>query len=60
MGKSGIYKITNPKNKVYIGQSKDIIKRWYYYKTLHCKSQIKLYNSLLKYGVFVERLNTDL
>jgi group I intron endonuclease len=51
MGKSGIYKITNPKNKVYIGQSKDIIKRWYYYKTLHCKSQIKLYNSLLKYGV---------
>ena len=47
----GIYKITNPKGKIYIGQSINIEQRWdYFYKTLNCKSQIKLYNSLLKYG----------
>lgn len=47
----GIYKITNPKGKIYIGQSTNIEKRWkYYYKTLNCKNQIKLYNSLQKHG----------
>ena len=48
---TGIYIITNPNNKIYIGQSRDINKRWYRYKRLECKSQIKLYNSFLKYGV---------
>ena len=30
--KTGIYKITNPNGKVYIGQSIDIDKRWNKYK----------------------------
>ena len=49
---TGIYKITSPSKKIYIGQSVDIEKRFRSYKNLsHCKSQIKLYNSFLKYGV---------
>lgn len=47
----GIYKITSPSNKVYIGQAVDILKRWKHYKLLLCKSQIKIYNSLQKHGV---------
>jgi group I intron endonuclease len=47
----GIYKITSPSGKVYIGESKDIFKRWYYYKKMHCVSQVHLYNSFLKYGI---------
>jgi group I intron endonuclease len=48
----GIYKITNPKGKIYIGQSTDIEYRFYgYKKIIRCKSQKKLYNSLIKYGV---------
>jgi group I intron endonuclease len=46
----GIYKITNPNGKIYIGQSIDIEKRWKYYYTLNCKGQTKLYNSLKKYS----------
>jgi len=46
----GIYKITSPTNKVYIGSSKNIEKRWRDYNILSCKSQVKLYNSLKKYG----------
>lgn len=48
--KIGIYKITSPKNKIYIGQSIELDKREYVYSLLHCKSQHKLYNSLKKYG----------
>lgn len=47
---TGIYKITSPSNRVYIGQSVDIEDRWKDYKCLDCKSQTALYNSLLKYG----------
>ena len=47
----GIYKITSPTDKIYIGQSKNIQKRWSYYKNLNCKGQQKLYKSFLKYGV---------
>lgn len=47
----GIYKITNPKKKVYIGQSTDIADRIRRYKKLHCTRQLKLYYSLKKYGV---------
>lgn len=50
MKKIGIYKITNPKGNIYIGQSKDILKRIYFYKKGKCKSQAKLFHSLLKYG----------
>lgn len=49
----GIYKITNPNNKIYIGKSKNIEKRWCFYKTYnkHIRDQSKLYNSFQKYGV---------
>jgi group I intron endonuclease len=48
----GIYKITNPKGKSYIGQSRDIEHRFYYYKlsTNWIKEQRKLYYSFIKYG----------
>lgn len=47
----GIYKITNPKGAIYIGSSKEIERRFKRYKSLKCKSQPKLYNSFVKYGV---------
>jgi group I intron endonuclease len=47
----GIYKITNPKGKIYIGQSSNIEQRFSFYKKLKCKSQHKIYNSFVKYGV---------
>lgn len=47
----GIYKITSPSNRVYIGQSVDIKSRWKSYKALNCKGQPKLYRSFKKYGV---------
>jgi group I intron endonuclease len=46
----GIYKITNPTNKIYIGQSIDIENRFSKYSYLNCKKQIRLYNSFKKYG----------
>ena len=46
----GIYKITSPSGKVYIGQSWNIEKRKNYYAKLDCKGQTALYNSLLKHG----------
>lgn len=49
----GIYKITSPSNKVYIGQSTNIEKRWKGYSTnkKKIKEQTKLFNSFRKYGV---------
>jgi len=46
----GIYKITNPNNKIYIGQSINLKKREEDYKKLRCDKQHKLYRSLKKYG----------
>lgn len=46
----GIYKITSPTNKIYIGQSINIEKRKKYYQNAHCKGQKKLYASIIKYG----------
>lgn len=46
----GIYKVTSPSKRVYIGQSVEIEKRFTAYKRLECKKQIRLYSSLLKYG----------
>jgi group I intron endonuclease len=46
----GIYKITNPKGKIYIGQTVNWKERQKSYKCYHVKGQTKLYNSLLKYG----------
>ena len=47
----GIYKITSPTGRIYIGQSVDIEKRWKYYKRLSCNKQPVIYRSLKKYGV---------
>jgi group I intron endonuclease len=47
----GIYKITSPSNKIYIGQSVNIETRFRKYKYLNCKRQTYLYNSFQKYGV---------
>lgn len=47
----GIYKISSPSQRVYIGQSIDIARRWEDYKKLQCKNQTHLYNSFLKHGV---------
>ena len=46
----GIYKITSPSGKIYIGQTRNYYKRLISYKGLHCKKQRRLYNSFLKYG----------
>ena len=48
--KGYIYKITSPKNRVYIGQTINFKVRFNQYKRLDCKKQKKLYNSLIKYG----------
>lgn len=45
-----IYKITSPTDKIYIGSTINVKKRWNKYKNLNCKPQKRLYNSLLKYG----------
>ena len=47
----GIYKITSPTNKIYIGQSIDIEKRFLTYKLLRCKTQPALYLSFIKHNV---------
>lgn len=49
----GIYKITNPKGRIYIGQSRDIEYRFSTYKKVRQRltQQPKLYNSIKKYGV---------
>jgi group I intron endonuclease len=47
----GIYKITSPTNKTYVGQSINIEKRFKQYERLDCKKQPKLYNSFSKHGV---------
>lgn len=45
----GVYKITSPSGKVYVGSSNDIANRVCSYKGLKCKNQRKLYNSIKKY-----------
>jgi len=46
----GIYKFTNPENKIYIGASKNIFKRIIHYKSHKRKLDTLFYNSLNKYG----------
>lgn len=47
----GIYKITSPTGRIYIGQSWNIDNRWKDYEnTSSVKHQRKLYNSLRKHG----------
>lgn len=45
-----IYGLFAPNNQVYIGQTTDPINRKSRYKTLTCKNQRKVYNSLLEHG----------
>jgi group I intron endonuclease len=45
----GIYKITSPTGRIYIGQTTNHIVRWNKYMKLQCKDQPSLYNSLLKH-----------
>jgi len=46
----GIYKITSPSGRIYIGQSVNIKQRFAYYKTCIRTNQRKLFNSIKKYG----------
>ena len=46
----GIYKITSPSGRVYIGQSRKVEYRKDQYRRLECKNQIKVRSSILKYG----------
>ena len=49
-GKAYIYRIKSPSGKIYVGQTTNLCKRKSYYKNLVCKTQTKIYLSLLKYG----------
>lgn len=46
----GIYKITSPTGKIYIGQSINIPQRISNYRNEKCSAQPKLYNSIKKHG----------
>lgn len=46
----GIYKITSPSGRIYIGQSVNILDRWRKYKIRGSIGQVKLHNSFMKYG----------
>jgi group I intron endonuclease len=52
---SGIYKIISPNDRIYIGQSVNFKKRFTDYKFLKCKTQRRLYNSIIKYGYLNHR-----
>jgi len=52
----GIYRITSPSNKVYIGQSSNIETRFKTYKYNACKGQPRLFNSFKKYGFETHKL----
>ena len=48
---SGIYIITSPTKRIYIGLSRDIYQRWDSYRLLcNFKAQKLLYNSIKKHG----------
>jgi len=57
----GIYKITSPNNRIYIGQSVNIEKRFISYKRLYSKNklQTKLHRSFLKYGVLNHKFEIE-
>lgn len=52
----GIYKITSPSGRIYIGQSTNIKTRFYNYrKSISCQKQRALYSSFMKYGIHAHR-----
>ena len=50
MNKAYIYKITSPSNKIYIGQTRNLVKRKSNYRRLQTIKQPAIYNSIKKYG----------
>jgi group I intron endonuclease len=48
---SGIYKITSPSGRIYIGRSYRINERWRRYKRMELKGQSRLAASFIKHGV---------
>lgn len=48
---AGIYKITSPSGRVYVGSSVNLRTRFNTYKRLCCDRQKKLYASFIKFGV---------
>lgn len=48
-GLLGVYKITSPSGRIYVG-SGDLYDRYTHYKNANCKGQPKIYNSIFKYG----------
>ena len=46
----GIYVIESPTGAIYVGQSRDVDKRWTQYRNLHCIGQPRIFNSLKKHG----------
>ena len=51
MAQSGIYKITSPSGKIYIGQSSNINRRMIEHKYNSKTKNLKLYSSIRKYGL---------
>lgn len=47
---AGIYKLTAPNGKCYIGQSVELNRRFSRYRAKMCKKQRHLYNAIKKYG----------
>lgn len=47
----GIYKITSPIGRIYIGQTNKLQRRFKRYRNLDCKGQTRLYRSFEKHGV---------
>lgn len=47
---AGIYKLTSPNGKSYVGQSVSLKKRINRYKLLDCKQQVKIFRAINKYG----------
>lgn len=45
-----IYKITSPSGKIYVGKTVNLVNRLSCYKGNHTKNQIKISNSIKKYG----------
>lgn len=50
MKKAGVYKLTSPSGKCYIGQSVDLRRRFTEYRRVEFSTQNHLYNAVKKYG----------
>jgi group I intron endonuclease len=50
MNKAGIYCLTSPSGKSYVGQAVNLSRRLRAYRAHHCKGQRKIYHALSKYG----------